>query len=114
MEIEVKVSFNRDMKNRALESYLDSVRKDDVSEAPFEQLDNDDINESLDILLDDFSGDFYNIEGFEINNDSVELYFILGSDGVDFAEEFLELLRLSGAKELKAECMLDDQEVVLE
>jgi hypothetical protein len=114
MEVEVKVSFKRDITNKTLETYLDSVREDDVSEAPFEKLDNDDINKCLDILLDDFSSDFYNIEGFEINDDSAELYFILGSDGVDFAEELLNLLRLSGAEELKAECMLDDQEIVLD
>jgi hypothetical protein len=114
MESEITISFKREPNNKAIEGFVQSILKDDISESSFETLDDEAVTESLNILLDDYSGYFYNIESFDINEDKVELFFIQGSDGAYFTEDLFDLLRMSGAKCLKGECRLDEQILTFE
>jgi hypothetical protein len=109
MESEITISFRREQSNTAIEGYIQSILKDNISESSFEVLDDEEVTECLDVLLDNYSGDFYNIESFEINEDKVHLFFIQGADGACFTEDLFDLLRMSGAKSLKGECRLDEE-----
>lgn len=85
-----------------LNDFVTAAENDEIDEDVFDGID-DEAQEYLDSILDDYQGYFYQVESVDIEDSIVKLVYSLDSDGLEFAEDMMQFLHKVGAQELTAE-----------